>query len=484
MQPLLGFSPDAEATASGILTDCVNLIPYEQGMRGAPTGITPSEIPVLPAKCNGACVATKLDDTRRVIGGTNTKLYELQSGVWVDVSTGTYTGGAETRWDFAQFGDATLATNQADVIQRSSGAGFAPIAYALKAKVLFSVGAFMMALNTSDATYGASTDRWWCSASYNDHDWTPNVSTLSTTGRLVSTPGKITAGGRLGEYAVVYKEKSSYIGQFVGAPAVWDFQQVPGGEFGCVGQDAWCDIGGSHLVVGKDNIHIFDGSRPVSIATGQVRKWLFANSNPYAFDKTQCVYDANNDVVWIFYPSASSPTLDKALVYHLTTKQWGKVDQAIETTLDYIDSSLTIDELPGMFTSIDELNSIAFDSAFWLVGKRKIAIFNQSHQVQYLTGPTASCGFTTGDAGDDDVVTLLKKIRLRFAAGYKPTSSTVSMFHKMTEGDDLTSGASGTMADGKFDPLQAARWHRAAFAFVGDVRITAIASEFANNGTR
>lgn len=484
MQPILGFSPDADATTAGIMTDCVNMIPYENGMRGAPTGVTPADVPVLPAKCTGATIAIKLDDGRRIFAGTETKLYELQAGAWTDVSTGTYTGGVETRWDFAQFGDATLATNSLDVIQRSNGAEFAPIAYALKAKMIFSVGAFVMALNTTDATYGASPDRWWCSASYNDQDWTPNVATLCTTGRLVSTPGKITSGGRLGEYAVVYKEKSTYIGQFVGAPAVWDFLQVPGGEFGCVGLDAWCDIGGAHLVVGKDNIYIFDGLRPVSIATGQVRRWLFANANPYVLDKTQCVYDANNDTVWIFYPSTSSSTLDHALVYHLKTKQWGRVNQAIETTLDYIDSSLTIDQLPGMFPTVDELSAIAFDSAFWLVGQRQVAIFNTAHQLQYLTGPTSSSGFTTGDAGDDDAVTLLKRIRLRFAAGYKPTSATVSLFSKMTEGDDLTARSGGILNDGKFDTLQSARWHRAAFTFTGDVRITGLAAELSSGGKR
>ena len=41
---------------------------------------------------------------------------------------------------------------------------FAPVAGAPKAKILAVLKGFVMAFNTSDATYGDSPDRWWCSA--------------------------------------------------------------------------------------------------------------------------------------------------------------------------------------------------------------------------------------------------------------------------------------------------------------------------------
>ena len=84
MDKLLGFVPDAEPTTPGILTSVTNMIPWEQGMRGAPRGATPSGVPALAAECRGAAVVTKLDDTRRIFAGTATKLYELSAGAWVD----------------------------------------------------------------------------------------------------------------------------------------------------------------------------------------------------------------------------------------------------------------------------------------------------------------------------------------------------------------------------------------------------------------
>jgi hypothetical protein len=224
MNPLLGFTPDADPITAGVITDCDNIVPTNIGLTVGPTPIQ-STAPALPSACIGASVVTRLDGTRRIIAGTQTNLYEL-SGTWSSVGSG-YTGGVETRWVITQFGDSTLATNLADTIQRSNVSGaFTSIASAPKAKIIFSVGAFVMALHTNDGTL--KQDGWHNCASFDDTDWTPNVATLANKGRLVSTPGEITAGGRLGEFAIAYKERAIYVGQFVGAPVTFDWVQVPG----------------------------------------------------------------------------------------------------------------------------------------------------------------------------------------------------------------------------------------------------------------
>ena len=63
----------------------------------------------------GAAVLTDTSGTRRTFAGTQTKLYELASGTWADVSrVGDYTGSDENRWSFAQFGfQALMVTDTA-----------------------------------------------------------------------------------------------------------------------------------------------------------------------------------------------------------------------------------------------------------------------------------------------------------------------------------------------------------------------------------
>ena len=483
MTPLQGFAPDMEAPTAGVLVDCENFIPYLSGMEAAPSPSTPVDVPALAAACIGSASATKIDGTKRVFAGTSTKLYELSAGAWADRSSGTYTGGSDTRWTFAQFGDSTIATNKADAMQVSTSTTFAAVGGSSpKAEIVFSVNAFVMALNVDDGA--DKPDGWHCCAIFDAADWVEAVATQSASGRLVATSGPITAGLRLGEYAVAYKSRSIYLGQYVGAPAVWDWILVPGGNAGCVGKEAICDVDAAHFFVGADNFWLFDGTKPTPIGNEQVRQWFFDNADPSNLYKTICVFERQQNRVWIFYPSAGSTTLDSALVYHLKQGKWGRANRTIEASMNYTTTGLTFDSWDDAGATLDALPDLSFDSPYWLAGGSALAVFNTSHQLQTMTGEPDASSFTTGDAGDDYLVTLLKQIRLRFAAGRAPTTATVLTAHKMESGDSLTAGVSNTMQDGKFDVMRSARWHRATVSMTGAVRVTGINPTLENAGER
>ena len=481
MVPILGFAPDADQTTQGILSDCENLIPALIGMEGAPSAVTPADVPALAAACLGAAVVYKLDDSRRLFAGTQTRLYELVAGVWTDRSRGAnYTTGSEGRWMYAQFGDSTLACTGAEVIQRSTTGAFADIAGAPTAKVIFSVGSFVMALNTNDGA--VKPDGWHCCAVFDDTSWTPSTTTQAASGRLVSTPGQLTAGARLGDYAVAYKERSIYLGQYVGAPVVWDWSQVADGGAGCVGKNAICDIGGVHFFVGPDNFWLFDGTRPQPLADGVLRSWFVNNASASYLSKTVCTFDRESNRVWVFYPSTNATECDSALVYHVQTKQWGRADMSIQCALAYVPNGITFDTMSTLGATYDTFPDISFDSRFWSSGARVLSIFNGSNQLQNLSGSSASSALTTGEVGDDDAVMLLQQIRLRYGAA--PASASVQTHYMQNSGGSFAEGVSGSMNDGKFDALKAARWHKATISFTGPVRVTHMNAKMKPAGTR
>lgn len=479
MTPLTGFAPDLETTTPGVLTDCAQLIPYQAGMESAPGVVTPPTVPVLAAECLGATVVTKRDDTRRTFAGTTTKLYELASGSWTDVSGSAYTGGADTRWMFAQFGDTTVAANRADTIQSSSSGAFASIGTAPKAEIVFAVGTQVMALNTNDGA--EKTDGWHCCASFNVTDWTPSIATQAARGQLVASPGKITAGARLGEYAIAYKQKSLYIGQYVGGAGVWDWIPVIG--VGCIGKEAVCEVDGLHFFVGEDNFWLFDGTRPTPMGD-VVRQWFFDRVNAGYLYRTKCIYERQKRRVWVFYPGNGSTVCNEALVIHLGTKQWGRANRNVEAVVNFIAPSVTIDGLDALYATIDAVTTAPFDSAHWSAGAASLAVVNTSHQLQTLNGNPSECSFTTGDLGNDDAFTLLKRIRLRFAAGRAPTTASVSTQHKKTSGDQYEAGLTSSINDGKFDVLRSARWHKATVTMTGSPRVTGIDSDIKVSGRR
>lgn len=481
MTPVIGFAPDADQTTPGLFSDCTNMIPALIGMQGAPSAITTMDVPVLPDVCKGAGVIYKLDYTRRTFAATVDAIYEYDSGAWIDQSdVGGYVGGSDTRWSITQFGDATIMSNRADTIQRSLNGAFSAIAGAPKAEVVFSVGAFVMALNVADGT--DKPDGWHCSAAYDDTDWVQSITTQAASGRLVATPGRLTAGARLGDYAVAYKDKSIYIGQYVGAPVIWDWQHISGGDAGCVGKNAICDIGGAHFFVGADNFWIFDGVRPAPLGDGTLRKWFIDNSNPAFLYKTICTFDRDRNLVWVFYPSKSSLECDSAVVYHVQSKQWGRADREIQAVMTFVEQGLTMDTLDTVAATFDTLPDISFDSPFWSSASRSLSIFNTDNRLQKLVGVSTASDFTTGEVGDDDALSMLQQIRLRYAV--KPTAATAQTFHAMNSGETYIAGATGSMNDGKFDCLKTSRWHKAKVSFTGDVRVTHQNAKFKPAGMR
>jgi hypothetical protein len=467
MNPILGFSPDADRTTPGALVDCEHLIPYEAGFRGAPTPLS-VVVAALAAECRGAVVATKLDGTRRIFAGTQTKLYEVSGATWSDVAkVGDYTGSAESRWSFCQFGNTTIASNLVDAMQFSTTGDFADITGAPKAKIVVSASNnFVLAFNTNEATYSASQDRWWCCAQNDQTDWTPAVSTLSNTGRLIAVEGPIQAALPLGDNVIAYKQRGIFHGSFVGSPVVWQWNLVPGGEAGCVGQEAVCDIGGAHFFVGNDNFWLFDGTRPIAIPTAP-RQWFLDNSSPLYRYRTKVSYDRQTNLVRISYPSLSSTgTCDAGLVYHVLSRKWGRDNMTVEAPLAYIAPGVTIDGMDSYGASIDVLPAVGFDSQFWLSGGQNASIFTSAHQLSSLTGPTAASSFTTNDFGDDDTETMLDRFRVRFESA--PTTATATGYYKANEGEALTTGETSSIDDGKFDLRQSGRFHRVKVAMTGN----------------
>lgn len=479
MTPLLGFAPDADPTLPGVITACSNLIPFEAGMKGAPVA-TSAGVATLAAACRGITATSDLSGNRRLIAGTSTKLYELSSTTWTDRSRATsYTLGADDRWSFIQYANSTLAATPSAVLQRSTSGAFADIATAPQAKLIESAQGFAVAFNTQDATYGSSPDRWWCSALYDETNWTPAISTQCTTGRLVGGSGPLTAARRFGDNLVAYKSGTMFVGSYVGAPEVWRWAQVST-DVGCVGQDAVVDTVIGHIFVGKDNVYLYDGTTPRPLANGTVRRWLFADmSSTYQY-KVQCLWDRTNHLVWIFYPS-SDGTLDRTAVYHVLTQRWGLANQAIQAVVNYTSPTITFDGGSSSITTYDAGPTVPFDSPFWIAGGVSPAVVSSS-VLSTLSGACASASFTTGDFGDDEGYRTCTNLRVRYTA--KPTTSIAVGFTKDAEGDTLAINASQAQADGRHNLRQTARWHRFAVTTTGDFEVTAVRPEFKEGGRR
>lgn len=482
MIPITAFLPDTDPTSAGVILAADNIIPTLKGSyEAAPTAVSTSYA-ALAAACLGATSATLLDATSRLLAGTDTKLYEGSSNVWTDRSrAGSYTSGVK-KWRYGVFGNVVLAANGIDILQASNGAGtaFADVTGSPKCKVLDVAQGFVMMGATNEGTYGDQPDRWWCSAIYDYTDWTPNVATQATTGRLVDVAGAINAIKALGSNFVAYKDKGIFIGQYIGSPLVWQWTQVPS-EVGCSSQEAIANVSGiGHIFIGQDNIYLYNGSAlPLAIGDG-MKDWFFSDLNQAYRTNIRSTVDKVSGNVWFFYPrtDAVSGALNAAIIFNYKSQKWGVWSGSVECPVEYLIGATSYDAATGTFDS----QTLSYDSPLWTNTTSITSIIDSTHSLKTLTGDAGTTNITFGDFGHDALFSTLTRARVRFIKA--PTSANMTNQYKTNEGEALSNGTTSIMFDGKFDFLRSSRWHRVTLRTVGNMEFNGIDYQLEQDGSR
>lgn len=479
---LKGYAPDQDPTTEGIITNCQSIIPTLRGFKGSPAPVNLS-IDALDAACQGGAVVRKLDDSSRLFAGTAEKLNELSSTTWTDRSkSGGYSLGTDIRWSFTQFGNVSLAAAKSEIIQGSTTGAFDDVdSSAPKASIVETVGQFVFAFDCNDqgglVDSADSPNRWWCAAKGGYADWTPSVTNECATGLLTSAPGGIKAGKRFGENIIAYKERAMFIGVY-GSIAIWDFREIPG-QVGAVGQYAVADVGDpqnpKHIFMGADDFYQFDGSRPISIGNA-LSQTVYAELNRSFAHLSIALHDPTTFTVRFFYCSSSNTTPDKCVVFNYKTGQWGRDDRTIEMALQYISGGVTYDDLGSLYTSYNDLPAVSYDSSFWTARTPVPAIFDTSHILMSLNGPSVSSSITTGDMGDEESVYSLSRVSPRFLT--KPSSANMVNYYRMALGDSLSTDQTTAMdSRSRFDVMRDANWHRFRFDFTGPVELAIFSAD-------
>lgn len=475
--PLLGFSPDVDDHAAGAMLECANMVPTLNGMRAAASSIATS-YPASAEAVTGSALVQKLDASVRFFIGGATLLQEGISGAWTNVSRGGGYAAGDNRWRFAQFGNDSIAANKSAPLQRSTGSAFANLT-APKADVCDTAAGFVLLGNCDDTGTGLTTafgdqpDRWWCCGINDVATWAPSLATQCASGRLVDAPGPIRAMRRLGANVVAYKDKSIFVGSYVGASSgVWQWSLIPG-DIGCSSQEAVVNIGTAHLFIGETDIYAFDGARPAPIGA-PLRQWFFARLNRSYQYKIAAMHDRVNGLVYWFYPSTASSdgALDEAVVYNYRAQRWGVVTRGIEMPVDLVLGGITYDNLGALFSTYEDLPPISYDSPFWIANSPVPAVIETDHKPYTLSGPAEAWAFAGNLYGDDQAVSLASRVNVRWVT--KPAAASLVHRYSMDEGDPMTAGAAVAMSAGRFDLLRAARWHQDAMSGSGDAELVGL----------
>lgn len=468
-----GYYPDADEATPGLIVDGENIIPSNAGYRSAYAPINASS-GALTATCVGAISIVDLGGNVINYAGTATQLYKEDSDHWTGVTRAgaDYTAGSS--WSFAQYGNYTYAANDSAAMQKSTGGAFSDVSGAPVSKILVVAQNQVIAFNTTDATFGDSPNRWWCSALGDPDSWVPSIATQAASGQLVDTYGQIVAAERLGERVVAYKEQSMYMGTYIGPPSVWQWP-LASDEIGCVGQRAVTAVDNIHFFMGTDDFYLFAGTYPQGIG-GDMREYFFQEEiNRGHSSKSIAVYNKDHGLVYFFYVSANSGgDIDRYVAYHIQSKKWSPpTDLTITMAFEYVPPAITYDALGSYYATYDDLPAIPYNSNFWLATSAKTGIFGTDKRLKKLSEPASSMSITSWSIGDDQQYSFLKRVRPRFKK--YPSSGTLINSYQEDHGDSWTSSTDTvSLVNGKFDFERESRWHQVKMTMTGETEITGI----------
>jgi hypothetical protein len=149
--------------------------------------------------------------SRREYVLTSAFIWQYAAGAYTDRTGGVTIGSYPF---MAQYGDVSIcAMGASTATVKSTGGNFSALAGAPQAEIVLPVANALLYLNTN-----TSADGW---AASDVGDYTNYATGEAAAGRLIQTPGPITAGVSFGNYAIVFKGDAIYRLTYVGGVIKW-----------------------------------------------------------------------------------------------------------------------------------------------------------------------------------------------------------------------------------------------------------------------
>lgn len=340
--------------------------------------------------------------------GTRTKLYKATSSTWDDVSqAGGYNLGTDSQWSFTQFGNLVIAVCIEEDMQSfnlSSSLLFSDLSADVtrpNARYVATVRDFVMVGNTEDSVDGNKPHRVRWSAINDATSWTVSATTQADFQDLDAQFGWIT-GIVGGDYAVIFQERAITRIDYIGSPAVFQFNTVEHNQ-GTILPKSIIRVGTLIYYIGIDGFYVFDGSRSVSIGANKVDKFFLQDFDSTYPNRVSAAVDYTRQLVFWSYPGPGNNggTPNRMLIYNYSpnaTKRWSTADAVADLLFNAYSLGFTLEQLDVPFDSnIDKPNMPSLDSRVWTGQNLLFGGFNGDHKFGTFQGDAADATIETSE---------------------------------------------------------------------------------------
>jgi hypothetical protein len=442
-QPVLGYG-DAE------FYDAKNVFPAIHGYQ--PFKDITEYSTALTARCQGAFSLRDNSGTTATYAGDATKLYLLSSATFTDASRlvgGAYATPTDNQWRFAKWGNTVIAVNGADNPQSITvgTANFALLAGTPPvARHIGVVRDFVVMGNIT----GAQNRIQW-SSSNNSTSWATGVNEANQ--QDIPDAGKVQAiiGGAVG---YVFMERQ--IIRMTRSPSPVTFQiDVVESNRGALAPYSVVALGQNAIYLSQDGLYMFDGNQSVPLGAEKFDRTILSELNFSALDRVTAAIDPYNKVYLMAYPTGSSTTPNKLLIYKWDTQRASYAVLDIEILMQLFPLGVTLEGLDAYSASIETLTP-SMDAAIWQGGQLTMGVFSSAHKLGFFTGSNLAATMTTqevqpnpeGRAFISEMVPLIDTTQATVAVATRETQQATASY--TPENNIASTGSIYTRASGRY----------------------------------
>ena len=437
------WTPD-QPTVAGTLLDVNNAVPLLTGY-----GIFPASVDYSndAGEALNNVYAGKFSNITELFAGGTSALYKYTSGTGALTDVSKVGGYAGERWEFVQYGDALLATNNDDKIQAwyvDTSTAFADVAAtAPVCKYITVIRDFVVAANLA----GEPNKVQWCDIN-DETNWTSGGASQSDF-QIISDGGNI-RGITGGEFGIILMERGIVRMSYIGSPYFFQFDTISRG-LGCISGSSVAQYGSNTFFISDDGFYSCDGTNLTGIGTEKVDRYLFSTLDLGNIDSISTAVDPIRNIVLWNYPNVSGGR--SIIMYNWQLKKWSKADTDVDYLSSVATSGMTLEDLDAI-GALDDITT-SLDSRLYIGGKFLFAGV-RGEKIVTFTGARTTATFTIGDIeqGYNSVAQLARPM-------IQDGSATVASSARKNLADTVTyNSAVAASSEGRCPLRSAGRFHR------------------------
>lgn len=428
--PFPAFEPDRSQFAAGS-SNVVNALPVADGWGPMPGLTTISS--ALPDTCRGAVYVRTAIGAYRIIAGTSSRLYELNTTnfTWTDISgpAAPYSVPLNEAWTFTRFGSKLIAHNINNPIQVydiEAGGLFSTLAGSPpNAKYSWVSGDFLV-LGYLSGTSGEKTVRW---SGLNDI-------THWVIGKKGSDVQELPEGDEImggfdeqGGFTVIQRAGMQFF-PFSPSSGFTFTRTVLNPKQGTLAARSIVSIGqGKFFYLSEDGF--FGGVDRQPIGAERIDKWFLDQIDKNFLADVQGVADPFEKIVWWRYRKPDGT--DNRLGYDWQLDRWCTTNLQVGEMIALATPSTSWDGLDALYANIDAVSE-PFDSRLFSGGRPTFATFTTDNKLAYFTGPNLAATLDTASVEVDGLArSFINSARIVTDAPTFTLQDGVQAFHGGTQ---------------------------------------------------